>query len=349
MIMIDPIKLGYPTSIRPVQDIPGKKGHPRVPANVKTIFIVRQTWDGRPHLVGDQDVVIDNPQETPVVGNFHLRRKNRTEEERRLLMAVREEFKEKKRRNLRKGELHNCLDDSLVIRELAFSSVNHPCTAPPPPPPAPPPPPPPHCSGPLSGDWVVLTTTASSDMCTNVDCDKITDTDVCRCETTNTEGPIIIGSGIAIQVGVCHEGNTLSGEWHPHPQETVTLHGTVEPRGSPGILDDHVSFAHELRIDLGCGQNIIAVVGDGTVTDDSGLFGAPNVEGNWRRTSKFFLSCIVCPPPGNLRSDCVSSGTFKTLIFRPATGQSNNRDLDIGAWEKGLAQRYKSLRGKFQR
>jgi hypothetical protein len=53
---------------------------------------------------------------------------------------------------------------------------------------------------------------------------------------------------------------------NPDPQFTLTLYGTVEPSGSPGILDDHVSFVHEFRTDLDCVKDIISVVGDGTVT-----------------------------------------------------------------------------------
>jgi hypothetical protein len=104
---------------------------------------------------------------------------------------------------------------------------------------------------------------------------------------------------------------------NPDPQFTLTLYGTVEPSGSPGILDDHVSFVHEFRTDLDCVKDIISVVGDGTVTDDSGLFGTPNVEGNWQRTDKFFLPCKVCPLPGNLSIDYVSNGSFRIDIFPP--------------------------------
>lgn len=340
MIMIDPITLLYPTDIAPKQD---DQGRPIVPANVKTIFIVRQTWDGRGHLVGDRDVVIDNRQETDVVKNLHLRSKNPSEEERELLMAVLEDFRQNNPRNLRRGELHNFLDDSLVIRELALSSVNHPCAEPP----TQPPPPPTHCSGPLSGDWAVLTTTASTFMCTQVGCGKVGT--VCSCDTTNPNTPIIAGSLIALgPLGVCHEGNTLSGEWHPRPQDTVTLHGTVEPRGRPGILDDHVSFVHETRFVLDdCGQANSSVIGDGTVTDDSGLPG-PTIEGSWQRTDKLFVLCNECPPPGNVLLGCVSNGTsfeifIPTPIFTPSMEQSSSTDLNVGSWREKLTQDYKRL------
>lgn len=339
MILLDPIKLGFPIRF------PQVRGSFLVTSNVQKVFVFRQTWDIGP-LVGDRDVKIEDRQKTSVVGNFHLPRRSRNlrGQERELLMAMREEFRENNpqnpgKHNLTRGKLHNFADDSRVLRELAFSSVNHPCAEPPSPPPAPPPP---HCSGPLSGDWNVLTTTASSHMCTNVDCGV----PPCRCETTNTEGPIIIaGSLIALgPLGVCHEGNTLTGEWHPNPQQTVTLQGTVEPRGRPGILDDHVSFAHEFRTDLDCGQLHIFVVGDGTVTDDSGLAGTPNIEGNWQRNDKFFLSCELCPVPGNLRHDCVSSGSFETLIIPPSMQQSGSTgSLDIGTWRKKLTQGYNKL------
>ena len=201
------------------------------------------------------------------------------------------------------------------------------------------------CSGPLSGDWTVTATAASSiNMCTQVDCDR--DRGVCRCETTNPERPIIqSGTLIALgPLGVCHEGNTLTGEWRPNPQQTVTLRGTVEPGGRPGILDDHVSFAHEFKTDIDCGGLHMFVVGDGTVTVDLGNLGLPgllgaHIEGNWQRTDRTFLTCRDCPPPGNLLLDCVASGSsfeIEIFSFGPSMEQSGSTDLDIGPWRKRL-------------
>lgn len=171
------------------------------------------------------------------------------------------------------------------------------------------------CSGPLTGVWLIQAAAPAQSDCTFIDCAPF-----CVCESQKSQTPIPKGSAIThpIASGICHDGNTLSGE-EAHPGFLSRFSGTVQASGRPGIVDDVVEFTQVTQVTVSGGDSTLTttttVSGTGIVVVPGLLFAPIGVVGNWERHDGTVVSGLPCFSGPAEISTCTAGGQFETLII----------------------------------
>jgi lysophospholipase L1-like esterase len=172
------------------------------------------------------------------------------------------------------------------------------------------------CNGPLTGLWFIQAAAPAQFDCTFIECNGAT----CVCDVKQSESPIPEGYLVIepIASGICHEGDSLSGEdAQPGYGYLSRFSGTVQASGRPGILDDLVDFAQTTQITVDGGGVTITwaytVTATGTVVEP-GLLGQPfGVVGDWQRYDEWGGNPCVSGP----FQTCSGGGQFETLLIAP--------------------------------